>query len=187
MCTFTSFRCIHCICSCYLLISKSWWRLLKPKRLTWDIHHNKMTYLDYSVFLLSPYIYIYIYKSDKNVYMYTYIGFFANQTHWSLERSRLGISFHELIRNEIIQEQRGVNDVIMELDRTRPKIHRQQVDPWSCRVVSKRPKTTHERPPRRWEYEIVKRFVRTWRTRTKWKCIVASDVENIKQFGQFRE
>ena len=36
-----------------LLISKSCWRLLKPKRLTSTLHHNKFTYLDYSVFLLS--------------------------------------------------------------------------------------------------------------------------------------
>ena len=46
-----------------LLISKSRWWLLKPKRLTLTLHHNKFTYLDYSVFLLSSYsrILIHIY------------------------------------------------------------------------------------------------------------------------------
>ena len=44
-----------------LLISKSWWRFLKPKRLTFTLHNYKFTYLDYIVFLLSLYIYIYIY------------------------------------------------------------------------------------------------------------------------------
>ena len=43
-----------------ILISKSWGWLLKPKRLTSTLIHNKFTYLDY-VFLLSSYVYIYIY------------------------------------------------------------------------------------------------------------------------------
>ena len=33
-----------------LMISKSWWRLLKPKRGTWTFYHNKFSYLNYSVF-----------------------------------------------------------------------------------------------------------------------------------------
>ena len=41
------------------LISKSWWWLLKPKHLTSTLHHNKFTYLDYSVFLLSSYTCVY--------------------------------------------------------------------------------------------------------------------------------
>ena len=41
-----------------LLISKSWWRLLKAKRLTLTLHHNKFSYLDYFVFLLSSYSWI---------------------------------------------------------------------------------------------------------------------------------
>ena len=45
--------------SIVILISKSWWWLLKPKRPTSSLIHNKFTYLDY-VFLLSSYIYIYI-------------------------------------------------------------------------------------------------------------------------------
>ena len=34
-----------------ILISKSWWWLLKPERSTSTLHHNKFTYLDY-IFLL---------------------------------------------------------------------------------------------------------------------------------------
>ena len=41
-----------------ILISKPWWWLLKPKRLTSTLHHNIFTYLDY-VFLLSSYCRIY--------------------------------------------------------------------------------------------------------------------------------
>ena len=45
------------------LISKPWWWLLKPKRLTSTLHLDKFTYLDYYVFLLSSYcrILIHIY------------------------------------------------------------------------------------------------------------------------------
>ena len=75
-------RCLHvCIFSLYtvhllllsrqasitmwtILISKSWWWLLKPKRLTLTLHHSKFTYLDYHAFLLSSFFipFIYHYK-----------------------------------------------------------------------------------------------------------------------------
>ena len=47
-----------------ILISKSWWWLLKLKRSTSTFHHNKFPYLDY-VFLLSSIIYIYVYMFDN--------------------------------------------------------------------------------------------------------------------------
>ena len=47
---------------------KSWWRLLKQKRLALALHHNKFTYLDYSVFLLSSY-----YQIQIHIYLYIYI------------------------------------------------------------------------------------------------------------------
>ena len=78
MCTFVSFRCIHFIGSCYLdkypsLSEQFFWYespsegYLKLKRLTLALHHNKFTYLDYSVFsTFFIYIYIYIYIYYKN-------------------------------------------------------------------------------------------------------------------------
>ena len=56
-----------------ILISKSWWWLLKLKRLTSTLHHNTFTYLDY-VFLLPSYcrILIHIYF---HIYIYIYIKY----------------------------------------------------------------------------------------------------------------
>ena len=57
------------------VIPKSWWSLLKPKRSTSTLTHNKYTYLDY-VFLLSSYcrilshIYFHI---PLSIYIYIYI------------------------------------------------------------------------------------------------------------------
>ena len=61
-----------------ILISKSWWWLLQPRRWTSTLIHYKFTYLDY-VFLLSSSsssdIYIYIYVCIY-IYIYIYIYYF---------------------------------------------------------------------------------------------------------------
>ena len=59
-----------------ILISKSWWWLLEPKRLRSTLHDNKFTYLDF-VFLQSSYcrILIHIYfHFDIYIYIYIYIS-----------------------------------------------------------------------------------------------------------------
>ena len=51
----------------HILISMSWWRLLKLKRLTLTLQHNKFNNLDILFFcFLHIYIYIYIYLSSNN-------------------------------------------------------------------------------------------------------------------------
>ena len=66
-------------CVKIFLISKSWWRLVKPKRLNLTLHHNKFISLDYSVFSaffmlldLDPYLLLYrLFGKKYQIHSYT--------------------------------------------------------------------------------------------------------------------
>ena len=106
-------RCVHvCIFSLYtfylvllsrqvsiamwtILISKFWWWLLRPKRLTSTLHHNKFTYLDYVFFsaffmhpIFDPYLLSYIYMYIQ-AFVYTHTNTHKHTHIWPSASCRI--------------------------------------------------------------------------------------------------
>ncbi len=107
----------------------------------------------------------------------------------AMKRSMLGIAFagaHSNRGNSGVERNEGRNRRVMKAripnSWMHPKIHRKQVDPNSCRVVSESlqsitQKTTTTTGRRNCE------AIRSSIKKAKYKFLVASDVENINLYG----
>ena len=120
--------------------------------------------------------------------------FLLVMTYRAMERSMQRITLCDQIWSYEIREWSRVKDLIVKYRkqnfRRAGHVTSFTENSWTRVIVEWYPKDCKrplERPSQRWGVEIVKRFEPIWRrfkSKTGWECIVASDVENIRQPGQ---
>ena len=112
----------------------------------------------------------------------------------AIERSMLEILLREHIQIEVIQKWSRVKDMITEYQKQKfhwaGHVTMFTDNRWSHAVVERYlrdQKWSLGRAPQQWKDEIVKQLEPIWsrrvRPKTKWKCIVASNEENIRKLA----